>query len=85
MISSPMLRDSDGANGDVMEMFPLVSCVMSHFERELPSEHSHNWRMFVHLLPSAEILRSLHWGYIFPKIDRLDGVGVIVENRFCKN
>ena len=39
----------DGAYGDDMEMLPLASCMMSHFETELSSERFNNWRMLVHL------------------------------------
>ena len=30
--ASPVPTHKDGANGDVIEMLPLVSCVISHFE-----------------------------------------------------
>ena len=59
-----------------MEMLPLVSCVMSHFEKEnkLSSEHLNNWRMLVHLngIRQVDILKfiSVHG----PKMDTLDGV-----------
>ena len=70
----------DGAYGDVMEMLPLVSCVMSHFKRELSSEHFNNWIMLVHLRVGANF-RNLYRR--LTKIDRLDGVVANVPINVC--
>ena len=64
---------ADDLRSDAMEMLPLVSCVMSHFEREfkLSFEHFNNLRMLIHLPRVVSTLRSHYC--IGPKMDRIDG------------
>ena len=62
----------DGAFIDLMKFSPLVSCVMSHFERKLVSfEHLNNWRKLIHL----HVSRIQHYQQCSGhKIDSPDGV-----------
>ena len=54
-------------------MLPIVSCAMSHFKRELSSEHFSNWIMVVHLRDGGSFkFRTVYRS--MPKVHRLDGV-----------
>ena len=62
----------DVACADDIKMLPLSSCVMSHFERKLFSEHFNLniWRMLVYLCVGGDLcLRP----FCISKIDRRDG------------
>ena len=47
VISAP--THEDGTPTDLMEILPSESCVMSHFEIELSSEHLNNRGLIIHL------------------------------------
>ena len=66
VISAP--THEDGSYTDLMEVLPLVSCVISHFEIELIFEHLSNWRMVDHLQVDVVFLRHGHCSGI--KMDR---------------
>ena len=82
-ILAPTHEDSNeifGASDD-MEMLPLVSFMMFHFERELSFEHLNNFRMLVHLHPIVT-LRLLHCSGV--KIDRrVGGIARVPINVRC--
>ena len=71
----------EGEYSDVMKMLLLVSCVMSHFERELFFDQMKYWKMLVHLHGVVTLRIHRCSG---PKMDRPDGIGVRVpQNVRC--
>ena len=56
-ISAP--THQEGVYGDFMKMLLLVSCVMSHFERELFFEQMKYWKMLDHL--QADVILRIHY------------------------
>ena len=55
-VSAPTHKD--GSHGEVMEILPSLSCVMSHFEKDLSFEHLENWRIvYLPVVGSLRILR----------------------------
>ena len=73
VFSSP--AHEEGLITDLMEILPLLSFVMSHFEKDLSFEHLNDWRMIVYLQVDDRLrISQLEWHSIEIKIDRREGV-----------